>query len=90
MAYYRRRFRRPSFRRFGRRFGGYFRRFSGYFRRPFRRRRRRRSSGSRRIALQLGRWKLTTASLLSLAALGGMGYWLYSSKQKTGKWPWQS
>jgi hypothetical protein len=51
MAYYRRRFRRPSFRR--------FRRFGGYIRGRFRRRHRRRSSGSRRIALQLGRWKLT-------------------------------
>ena len=51
-----------------------------------RRPRRRRRSGSRKVLLQLGRWKLTTASLLSLAAVGGIGYWLYNNKKKTGKW----
>ena len=102
MAYGRRRFRsrrrgygrrfrmrfrfRPRFRAWRRRFSGGFRRGYRSFRSFFCRPRRRRRSGSRKVLLQLGRWKLTTASLLALAAVGGIGYWLYNNKKKTGKW----
>jgi hypothetical protein len=36
--------------------------------------------------LRVGRYKFTMAGLAGIAAIGGLGYWVYNHHKETGKW----
>jgi hypothetical protein len=44
----------------------------------------RRRAGS--AVLRVGRYQFTMAGIAGIAALGGLAYWMYNNKEKTGKW----